>query len=259
MNASGDKKLTDYYREAESWGMDRERTQRRSIRLAWTIAGVATIVALCEAAALVALTPLKTVVPYTLLVDRQTGYVQALKPLDQTRIAPDTALTRSMLAQYVIAREGFDIDSVKDDYRKVALWSAGNTRDRYIASMQASNPASPFERLPRGTEIDVQIRSVSPLGKDSALVRFVTMRTDAGGRPQAPQPFVAVVSYRFSSAAMSEADRLLNPLGFQVLRYRRNAEMPPPVASSPQNASQSTVLEAPPAPVGSMNAMQGLP
>ena len=26
--------------------------------------------------------PLKTVEPYTLLVDRQTGFVQALKPLD---------------------------------------------------------------------------------------------------------------------------------------------------------------------------------
>ena len=226
MTAPGDKTRADYYREAESWGADRERARRRSVVLAWSIAGIMTIVALCEAAALVVMTPLKTVVPYTLLVDRQTGYVQALKPLDQARIAPDAALTRSLLAQYVIAREGFDIDSVKDDYRKVALWSAGTIRDRYVAAMQASNPASPFVRLPHDAEIDVQVRSVSPLGSDSALVRFATVRTDGGGRPQAAQPFAAVVTYRFSDAAMSEADRLLNPLGFQVTAYRRNAEIP---------------------------------
>ncbi len=227
MNLQGDKKLGDYYRESESWAADKERSRVTGQRIAWSIAGVAAIVALFEAAALVALMPLKTVEPYTLLVDRQTGYVQALKPLDRSTIAPDAALTRSFLAQYVIGREGFDIDSLQDDYRKVALWSAGSARDRYIATMQRTNPSSPLVTLPRQAIVNVEITSISSLSEDVSLIRFLTTRTDPGGQKQTSQPWAAVIKYRFAAGSMSAADRLLNPLGFQVVRYRRDAEIPP--------------------------------
>ena len=233
MNEMSDETLAEYYREAESWSADRERATEFSRKSAWIVAGVAAAIALLEAIALILLLPLKTVVPYTLLVDRQTGYVQELKPLERQIVAPDQALVRSFLAQYVIAREGFDIDALKDTYRKVALWSASEARDRYVAGMQASNPQSPLATLPRRALVEVEIRSISSLNADTALVRYSTIRTDPGGRPQEPQTWAAVVKYRFSGDAMSAADRLLNPLGFQVMRYRRDAEMLPrdPVAN----------------------------
>src|SRR3546814_3839138 len=83
---------------------------RASRRTAWWVAGGAAFIAVCEALALLFLTPLKSVEPYTLLVDRQTGFVQQLKPLDAETISANRALTQSFLVQYVIAREGFDID-----------------------------------------------------------------------------------------------------------------------------------------------------
>lgn len=247
-----------YYSEAESWAQDQTRTERKLQRAAWIVAGAATIVALCEAIALVALTPLKTVVPYTLLVDRQTGYVEALKPLEREMIAPDRALTRSFLAQYVIARESFDIGSVKQDYRKVALWSAGEARDRYVAGMQASNPASPLATLPRRALVEVQIRSVSSLGPDTALVRFSTTRSDPGAQSGPPQTWAAVITYKFTGAEMSADDRLLNPLGFQVTRYRRDAETIPEPQTSPQGAVQIPGAQAGPASPPGMAVPPGL-
>ena len=110
MNEMRHDKLEGYYRDAESWAEDRNAGLERSSRTAWWVAGGAAIIALLEAIALVLLVPLKTVEPYTLLVDRQTGYVQALKPLSRETIAPDAALVRSFLVQYVIAREGFAFD-----------------------------------------------------------------------------------------------------------------------------------------------------
>jgi type IV secretion system protein VirB8 len=226
MNEESPKNLSAYLRSGESWAADRERNQRMTLRAAWITAAVLGLIALAEAVAIITLTPLKTVVPYTLLVDRQTGYVEALKPLDQRVIAPDKALTRSFLAQYIIAREGFDIDSLRDDYKKVTLWSAGDARDHYMASMQASNPASPLATLPRRALVEVEIRGLSSLSPTTSLVRFVTIQTDPGGQRQEPRPWQAVINYQFSAAAMSAADRLVNPLGFQVTRYRRDAEMP---------------------------------
>lgn len=222
-----------YYAEAGSWAEDRDWAAARQLRLAWVAASVAAAVGICEAIAIVALMPLKTVVPYTLLVDRQTGYVEVLKPLERATISPDQALTRSFLAQYVIARESFDITSLQSDYRKVALWSAGEARDRYVAGMQASNPASPLATLPRLAVVSVQIRSVSSLSADTALIRFSTTRSDPGGQPAPPQYWAAVLSWKFLGVEMSADDRLINPLGFQVTRYRRDAETAPDSQPAP--------------------------
>lgn len=248
MTEQPDPKLADYYRQAESWADDRAAGQARERRQGWIVAGVLGVVAVLEAIALVVLLPLKTVEPYTLLVDRQTGYVQQLKPLERQTITPDAALVRSFLVQYVVAREGFDIDALKETYRKVGLWSAGEARSQYLTGMQASNSASPLATLPRRAVLNAEIRSVSSLGPDTALVRFATIRTDPGAQPRQTGIWAAVIKYKFSGEAMSAADRLINPLGFQVLRYDRNAELEPSLAPSVAVPQPGQALPAAPGP-----------
>lgn len=211
-------------RIADSWARSVTDDLERSRRTAWIVASLSAGIALLLAIALVILLPLKRVEPYTLLVDRQTGNVEALAPLDEKIVAPDAALTRSFLVQYVIARESFYAGSFAEDYRKVALWSAGPSRQRYVAQMQANNPLSPLSFMPKGGTIRTEITSVSSLAAGRSLVRFLTIRTDLGGRPMEAQNWAAIIDYSFSDAPMSEADRLLNPLGFQITRYRRDAE-----------------------------------
>lgn len=234
MKKSSREALDAYYAEAGSWAKDQADALRASRRTAWWVAGAASVIAVCEALALLFLTPLKTVEPYTLLVDRQTGFVQPLKPLEPDAISRERALTQSFLVQYVVAREGFDIDLLQSDYRKVALWSAGRARDDYLAGIQASNPESPLVRLPRSARIDVEVKSVTPMSDDSAMVRFDTRRRDAGGQVAPAQPWVAIVRFKYSGEPMSVADRMINPLGFKVTSYRKSAEaLPSPATSSP--------------------------
>lgn len=248
MTDLSDERLEEYYKEAETWTEDRQRLRDRSVRAAWIVAGVAALIALLEALALFLLVPLKRDVPYTLLVDRQTGFVQALRPLEEQSVTADAALTRSFLVQYVIARESFDIDSLNEDYRKVGLWSAGDARERYIASMSAGNPLSPLASLPRRSTVDVQIRSVSSLSQGTAMVRFSTVRTDPSARPQTAQHWAAIISYQFSSADMTAEDRLTNPLGFQVTRYRKDPESLPEVTPVESFSETPPVRSAAPDP-----------
>ena len=233
MTMPPDPALSDYYQAAESWTDERRQAGERGRKIAWIVAGVAGAVALIEAIALVILLPLKQIEPYAVLVDRQTGFVQPLSLTKDQSIVPDQALVHSMLAQYVTAREGFNMAALKEDYRKVALWSAGNARSQYIAATQASNPSSLLAALPRSAVLAVEIRSISPLSADSALVRFAVSRTDQGAVPDQQGTWAAVVRYRFSSAGMSAASRLVNPLGFQVTSYNKSAEIAPAVASQP--------------------------
>jgi type IV secretion system protein VirB8 len=244
--------LDAYYMEADSWGHDRADALRVSRRTAWWVAAAATLVAVLLAIALVVLMPLKTVEPYTLLVDRQTGFVQALEPLNPEQVTGDRALTQSFLVQYVIARESFDIDSLQENYRKVALWSAERARAEYIAGVQISSPESPLARLPRSSVIETRVTSVSPVGRNVAMVRFETRRRDAGGQAGPPSAWVAMIRYRYSGEPMRIEDRFINPLGFEVLRYRRDAEALPPTESGPVPSPGSVpplqIVPAPAAP-----------
>lgn len=267
MNMPQDKAaLAEYYEAAESWAEDRHHEGERSRKLAWRVAIAAGVLALLEALALVLLLPLKQVEPIAVLVDRVTGNVQRLDLAKGQSIAPDQALVNSMLAQYVSSREAFNIASLKEDYRKVALWSAGDARSRYVAQMQASNPASPLANLPRSAVIGVEIRSISPLAADSALIRFVTTRTDAGGSPAVQGNWIVVIRYRFTSAEMSAESRLANPLGFQVLRYDRSAEIPPAIPdvqtgsqAGPVGEARSPANPAPTPEAASSTAASGAP
>lgn len=224
MNKPAREALDAYYRESDSWGRDREDALRSSRRIAWIVAGIALAVALLLAVALVVLMPLKRVEPYTILVDRQTGFVQAVDPLQPQRISGDAALTQSLLVQYVIAREGFDVAALQSNYRKVALWSGESARSAYLAGIQGSNPDSPLNRYPRSTVVDVRVKSVSRVGPNVAMVRFETVRRDMSGQAQSAQAFVSMIRYRYAGEPMTVEDRFINPLGFQVLRYRRDQE-----------------------------------
>jgi type IV secretion system protein VirB8 len=233
MNKTSRESLDAYYGQAESWAHDQQDALRASRKVAWIVASAAAAIAVCEAFALIALAPLKTVVHYTLLVDRHTGFVEALKPLDANTVAPDKALTQSFLVQYVIARESFDYDALQSNYRKTVLWSADPARADYVSSVQYSNPGSPLARFPRTTVVETRVKSLSPLSNGDTLVRFETQRRDAGAQVQPPRAWVAVIRYRFSGEPMTREDRFVNPLGFQVLHYRRDAEaLPDPEATA---------------------------
>ncbi len=234
MNKQSREALDAYYVEAGSWAEGREEELIRSRRTAWLIAWLAVAVAVLLAVALVLLMPLKSVQTVTLMTDRQTGFVQVVDPINPQRITPDAALTQSFLTQYVTAREGFDADSLQTDYRRVALWSADEARSTYVTGQQVSNPESPLARYPRSTVVETRVKSISSLGANVAMVRFETLRRDQGGQLQPSAHWVAVINYRFTGEPMRMEDRLINPLGFQVTRYRRDPEAPPPPEPVPQ-------------------------
>jgi type IV secretion system protein VirB8 len=225
----------DYYDRAASWDHDVRGGLVRWARVAWCVAAAACAIAVLEAMALIALTPLKTVVPYAFVVDRQTGFIEAVRPLQAGALSQDAAVTQSYLAQYVLARETFDLVDLKDAYRRTLIWSAVSARDDYLKQMAASNPDSPQRVYPKTTRVQVSVKSISLLRPGSALVRFSTDRSDAGASAER-RDYAAVIGYRFTGRPMRMGERLENPLGFEVTSYRRDAEsfpIPPKIGSVP--------------------------
>lgn len=214
-----------YYAQAASWSQDVNGALRASRRLAWIVAAGAGAIAVLEAIALAGLMPLKTVAPYTITVDRQTGYVETAQGLRPGTLSQDAAVTQAFLAQYVMAREGYDVVDLQATYRKVALWSAGDAKTDYLRTMAAANPVSPMKLYGPSTIVQPVIKSISLLSRNSALVRFDAEKRQNGAATGDRTAYAAVVSFRYTGAPMRMGDRFLNPLGFQVTSYRRDSEM----------------------------------
>lgn len=210
--------------EATTWAGDGIAALRASLRTAWTIALAAIAIAVLEAAAILIMMPLKQAVPYTITVDRQTGYVETARGINRGTLSENDAVIESFVIQYVLARETFDASDLRENYRKVMLWSRGAARTAYERALARANPESPIVVFPATTILQVRIRSVSLLSQTSALVRFETIRHDAGAVMGEQRAYAAVMSFGFSEAPMRNGDRYLNPLGFQVIQYRRDAE-----------------------------------
>ena len=208
----------------DSWIDDPIARLERGRRLALTIAIVASGVAALEAVALATLVPLKSQTPYVITVDRQTGYAETARAVQPGPLTQDQAIAQSALVQYVIARETFDATDLRDTYRKTNLWSAGEAGRQYRETMQRANPASPLALYPPTTVVSTTVKSVSMLSQGGALVRFDTTRRDAGATGGERRAWTAVIGFRFTGAPLRMEDRFLNPLGFQVTSYRRDAE-----------------------------------
>jgi type IV secretion system protein VirB8 len=231
---------------AEPW-MDEALYQARAgRRTAWIFAFLLLVIVGAQAAAIAIMLPLKQVVPYTVTVDKQTGYVETARGVQLGDLKEDEAVVQSMLAQYVLARETFDPADFADRYGRVALWSLGTARDEYVAQYQNGQALNDIRP---GATIRVTIKKIELLSKDTARVRFYTTRQDPGATPFMAA-FEAIISFRFTGAPMKMEDRFLNPLGFQATAYRRDAEE---ITAAPRSPAE--MATASPALAGTTDAL----
>jgi type IV secretion system protein VirB8 len=213
-----------YFAQGSSWSDDIIGDLKASRQRAYMAAAAAILVAMLEAAALLALAPLKTAVPYAFTVDRQTGYIEIAQPLKPGALAQDEAVVKAFLAQYVLARETFDRTDLQASYDEVAAWTSGAARDQYLAAMRRDNPQSPLNLYDSDTVLKVTIKTIALLGHDRAMMRFDTQRLADGRHQPERRSYSAIIAFRIAGQAMRNQDRFENPLGFQVTQYRRDAE-----------------------------------
>jgi type IV secretion system protein VirB8 len=220
-----DEDLKSYFAEAQSWDRDRFVAAARSRRIAWIVASVAIALAIVAVLAIMALTPLKTVVPYVVSVDRSTGATDVTQELRGDKsITYDEAIRKYFLADYVRAREGWIPQAREEFFRKVLALSTREEQARWTAFYKKDNPDSPQNQFTANDAVFVAIRSVAFISPNVAQVRFVKrLERD---QQAIETPAIATITFDVLSKPETEAGRYANPLGFQVKSYRADAEVP---------------------------------
>ena len=216
--------LKVYFDEAKRWDQDRLVSAERSKRLAWAVAGGAGLLALTAVGAVAALTPLKTVEPFVVRVDRSTGAVDVMTGLKgEDHLTYDEAVSKYFLALYVRAREGWLPEAAEQNFRQVSILSTPAEQQRWADDFRPANPQSPQVIWGDNAVSLADVRAISFVSPKVADVRF--HRTLRLAQQTAESDWIATIAFTYTKAPMAEGDRLRNPLGFQVISYRSDPEV----------------------------------
>ncbi|MEH6952995.1 VirB8/TrbF family protein (plasmid) [Nitrobacter sp. NHB1] len=214
-----------YYADGATWERDIARRNRNSRALAWIVAAVMAIVALGALGTLALLVPLKTYEPYMVVVDKTTGFVEVKRPMAEGPLTQDEAVTTFNVVRYIKARETYDPKALKDNFDLAQLLATGDAARELTEIYSPANPSNPVKLQGANTVIAVNIKSVTFPNNRTALARFST--EEKSSTNIITRNWVSLVRFRYTSAPMRNEWRFDNPLGFQVLEYRRDQETAP--------------------------------
>jgi len=221
---AGGSDLKTYFEEAKRWDQDRLASAERSRRLAWMIAAGAGALAVAGVVAVATLAPLKTVEPFVVRVDRSTGAVDVMSGLKGgDQLTYEEAVSKYFLGLYVRSREGWMPPAAEQNFRQVSILSTPAEQQRWADQFRPANPQSPQVLWGQNAESQIDVRSISFVSPKVANVRF--HRVLRQGTQVTESDWVATLAFAYTKAPMQEADRLKNPLGFQVNSYRADPEV----------------------------------
>lgn len=174
--------------------------------------------------AVMGLTPLKEAVPFVQRVNDTTGAVDIITTVKNKEMHYDEVINKYWLSQYVRYRESYDWDLIQATYDATTLMSSPAVKSEFTAFY--NQPNAPHKVLKQNFKIVSKVTNIAFVG-DMAQVRFTKQTLPASGQstdPIPPQKMIATIGFKFTSTPMSEEDRTINPLGFEVTSYRVDPE-----------------------------------
>ncbi len=197
----------------------------------WAKVAVGSIIAAVTAlGCLVAILPLNETKPFVVMVDKTTGEAEKLVQVRPASLDQQDAVLQAQLVSYVSDRETFD---PADNAIRIPDVMTRSAEDAAATLAQLWNSNSPqYPPSVYGTDVRVRVVvksiSINPATRrgafDLARVRITKYREERG-KDTAARTFVVTVGYAFRPKENAKLEEVWkNPLGFNVLSYRIDAE-----------------------------------
>lgn len=197
----------------------------KSEHRAWTITKAACGLTVLSWIALVLLMPLKTVTPYIVTVDKNSGHTQILSALDQKTLTEQQALDRYWVANYLRWREVYDWYTLQDDFNNTLLFSSPTVQAEYASIFEGDNALDTVWGKRIKAKVNI-LSIVNDTAKHLTTLRFEKTIKNVEDRGNGQTSvWVATITHRYIDTDMTEEMRLINPLGFEVTSYRVDPEL----------------------------------
>lgn len=176
-------------------------------------------VALGEAAAIVLMAPLKTVVPYVIQVDK-SGAVSAASALAR-RYVPGQNEIAWGLSRWILDMLTIDRYLTGDPRRNNVLEAYAMTRGKAVAEFNdwfaAENPIRALAQDPSLTRV-VHIRNWAAVHEGEMIFRVTTVRRSSGAKQGATENLMLSIHY-IVVPPKTEQEIMTNPLGLFVTHF----------------------------------------
>jgi type IV secretion system protein VirB8 len=213
------------FKKGSTWDADRVKSGNKQKNVAFAIAGAEAVIIVVLVAAIVYMLPLRRTVPYLVKVDG-TGNVEVLQTFDNRQIGKQDLTDQYWARTYVKAREQYSWWMIGSDYEMVQRLSEPSAFADYAAQFQGEKAMDKV--FGETTDRSIKILSVTPNPSQpyQMIVRFERTTKSKGAEVEPPTVFVAQLVYRYKVKTVgSQADLQQNPLGYEVVSYRRDAEV----------------------------------
>jgi len=155
--------------------------------------------------------------PFVIQIDDTTGMAKIVNPLSPSILDGNEALARYFIKKYVLARESYNpVDFDTEAKKTVRLLSSNSIYWDYRGYLK-NDEVNPAIKYGQKNTTYLVVKSWSKLSEKKYILRFSVNET-AGNRLTFNK--IAVVEFNYVPMELTDAERDVNPIGFQVTGYR---------------------------------------
>lgn len=164
--------------------------------------------------------------PFVIEIDSKSGLATTVNPVTVQEYSANVAVLRSLVIQYIRAREEYVYQLYDKNFKTVKVLSDPVVYKGYANLFGSGNPSSPYNLLNKNGTINIMWKSIIFPQANTAQIRISLEIKDGNGGVRTTDKII-LMSFEFKpDDSMSEADRMINPLGFIVNMYKIEDENP---------------------------------
>ena len=155
--------------------------------------------------------------PFVIQIDDNTGIARVVNPISLDTLSGKEELSKYFMKKYLIARETYNpVDF--DTYAKkvVRLLSTPQIYGVYINYIRDKDH-DPTLLYGQKNTTSLTVKSWSKLDEGHYIVRF-SLNENAGSMRVLNK--ISVIEYNYSAMSLTDEERDVNPIGFQITAYR---------------------------------------
>lgn len=223
---TGKKKKQEY----GSWYQDNYRfaiAQRNLLFLLFLISLGGVIAALFV---ILFLNKMKTLEPFVIEIEEKTGIVTVVDQSTVKNFSANESVNNYFILKYLRLWEIFDNNNYKYNYyTQLRLFSSPAVFNQFLSYIRLSNPDSPINLYANNPIIsgDIKVRSIQYIETNLVQIRFnIQIKTKRAERYEnnTEKSYIASIRFAYNDLQINESERYINPLGFQVISYKKTEE-----------------------------------
>lgn len=155
--------------------------------------------------------------PFVIQIDDTTGIAKIVNPISSTVLSGNEALAQYFIKKYIIARETYNPVDFTTEARKVVRLLSSNSIYWDYRGYIKNEAVDPSVKYGQKNTTYLVVKSWSKLSDSKYIMRFSINET-AGAMKIFNK--IAVVEFKYLPMELTESDKDVNPVGFQVTGYR---------------------------------------